>query len=84
MSEHPVSEAIIQKAEEENITLYDINGFESVSGRGVKCVVNSVNVLAGNAAMMAKTELIYQKPKIQQKSFLQRAKHRYTLLLTAK
>lgn len=61
MSEHPVSEAIIQKAEEENITLYDINGFESVSGRGVKCVVNSVNVLAGNAAMMSENGIDISK-----------------------
>ena len=51
-SEHPVSEAIVQKAEEEGIDLYAAESFQSVSGRGIKCVINKTEITAGNAAMM--------------------------------
>ncbi len=52
MSEHPVSEAIVQTAKYENMSLYEVSDFENVSGRGIKCRVNSIEVIAGNSAII--------------------------------
>ena len=39
-SEHPLARAIIRKAEDSGIQLFDVNDFEAVSGNGVRCKLN--------------------------------------------
>ena len=53
LSEHPVSEAVVEMAKEENIEFYDVSDFQSVSGKGIRCSVKGLNISAGNAALMA-------------------------------
>ncbi len=52
-SEHPLAEAIITKAKEENCADLSSDSFEAVSGRGIIAVVDGKNIYAGNAKMMA-------------------------------
>ena len=52
MSEHPLAEAILQKAEKEKIEIPDAAGFRSVSGRGVEAMVGGKRYLAGNRAFL--------------------------------
>lgn len=57
LSEHPLSKAIVKKAENENISSLTSSDFENISGRGIRVtVVNSV-VLAGNRTMMQENNI---------------------------
>ena len=51
-SEHPLVAAILAAAKEKNIELVAIEGFQSVTGKGVKGTLNGKQVAIGNAALM--------------------------------
>lgn len=51
-SEHPLAEAIVEKAIEERITIQDINDFQAISGRGIVAKINGKTYYAGNYAFM--------------------------------
>jgi Cu+-exporting ATPase len=53
MSEHPLADAIVRYAREQNITLGSTSGFQSVTGRGAIGSVDGVAVAVGNGALMA-------------------------------
>lgn len=51
-SEHPLAEAIVTAAEEQNLTLSGAEDFEAVTGQGVKGVVDGRAVALGNKRFM--------------------------------
>lgn len=51
-SEHPLADAIIQKAKENKIEFENIDEFLAISGRGVKGKINGINYYGGNLAFM--------------------------------
>ncbi|RJR17599.1 MAG: heavy metal translocating P-type ATPase [Nitrospiraceae bacterium] len=51
-SEHPLGDAIVKKAKEQNIELKDPTGFQAVPGHGIKAVIAGKNVLLGNEKLM--------------------------------
>lgn len=51
-SQHPVAEAIVRRARQENAPLEEVTDFDTVEGKGVKGMVNGVMVHAGNPAFM--------------------------------
>ncbi len=51
-SEHPLAEAIVQKAEEENIKIADAQNFKAVKGKGVTGVVQAQDIAVGNKKLM--------------------------------
>jgi Cu+-exporting ATPase len=51
-SEHPLAAAILAAAKERNIELVAIEGFQSVTGKGVKGTLGGRQVAIGNAALM--------------------------------
>lgn len=51
-SEHPLGEAIVRKAEKENLQLLPVTGFEAQTGRGIKVSVDGLNLFAGNIKLM--------------------------------
>ncbi|MEK7521953.1 MAG: copper-translocating P-type ATPase, partial [Patescibacteria group bacterium] len=46
-SEHPLGEAIVKKAEEENLVLNKVKGFKSITGKGVEALVDGKKVYVG-------------------------------------
>ncbi len=46
-SEHPIARAIVEAAEQEEITLADVEAFESVTGYGVRAITGGVRVEIG-------------------------------------
>ena len=52
-SEHPLAAAILAAANEKDIELVAIEGFQSVTGKGVKGTLEGKPVAIGNAALMA-------------------------------
>jgi Cu+-exporting ATPase len=51
-SEHPLAAAILAAAKEKNIELVAIEGFQSVTGKGVKGTLGGKQAAVGNAAFM--------------------------------
>ena len=52
-SEHPLARAIVEGAQERGVDVPDARDFDSVTGKGVRGVVEGRRVAIGNAAMMA-------------------------------
>jgi Cu+-exporting ATPase len=51
-SEHPLADAIVRAAKERNLTLHNMEGFFSPTGKGVTGQVDGRTVLLGNAAFL--------------------------------
>ena len=51
-SDHPVSRAVAEKAEEEHRTLLPVEDFEAVAGQGVRGVIDGVRYSLGSLRMM--------------------------------
>ncbi|MEK7540224.1 MAG: heavy metal translocating P-type ATPase [Patescibacteria group bacterium] len=52
LSEHPLAQAIVQKARANRIALLPVTDFSALTGRGVKGVVNGKKVLLGSSRLM--------------------------------
>ncbi|MGN0483777.1 MAG: heavy metal translocating P-type ATPase [Lachnospiraceae bacterium] len=61
-SEHPLAEAIVEKAKEKNIPIQKPQEFEMTAGRGVSAVLEKTGYLAGNAAFLQEKGVIASKP----------------------
>jgi P-type Cu+ transporter len=53
LSEHPLADAIVRYAKAQGNTLAEVEGFESVTGKGIVGVVAGSSLAVGNAALMA-------------------------------
>ena len=51
-SEHPLAEAIVAKASEENLDLHEPEAFENVPGHGISATVDGRRVLVGNRKLL--------------------------------
>lgn len=51
-SEHPLAEAILEKAGEKNILPLEVTEFKAVSGRGILAIAGEVKYCSGNLTMM--------------------------------
>ncbi|WP_457668827.1 heavy metal translocating P-type ATPase [Thiolapillus sp.] len=56
-SEHPLAEAIVQGAEKQGIRLAAVNEFDSITGHGVKGVVEGHEVALGNRKLLEKLSI---------------------------
>lgn len=56
-SEHPLGEAIVKKAEKENLTFFPVSNFEAVTGRGIHCHIDNQDILVGNTKLMAEHDI---------------------------
>jgi Cu+-exporting ATPase len=54
-SEHPLASAIVKGAEQRNVSLTTVDGFESITGQGVRGQVEGRPVALGNRAFMDAT-----------------------------
>ena len=51
-SEHPLSNAVLDKFKAENLQFENVQNFENISGKGVKGIINNQDVLLGNEALL--------------------------------
>jgi len=63
-SEHPIAEAIINKAKEKNIELYSVEDFEIIEGKGLKGKINGQEYFAGNIKLVQDLNLDFDKSKL--------------------
>ena len=64
-SEHPLATAIVKGAEEKNIKLDPVAGFNSITGKGVQGSINGKNVAIGNSKLLESFN-IKQNPLTEQ------------------
>ena len=51
-SEHPLGEAIVKDAEEKELSLKEIEGFNAIPGHGIEVKIDGKNILLGNKKLM--------------------------------
>lgn len=56
-SEHPLGEAIVRSAEEKALSLSPLDGFESITGRGIRVKLEGQELLAGNLKLMEENQI---------------------------
>ncbi|WP_426478350.1 heavy metal translocating P-type ATPase [Chryseobacterium sp. CBSDS_008] len=56
-SEHPLSNAVIKRAKEENITAEKVDRFENISGKGVKGNINGKTAYLGNENLLTSHQI---------------------------
>lgn len=52
-SEHPLSNAVIKKAKQENIKAEKVEKFKNISGKGVKGIIDGKTVYVGNESLLS-------------------------------
>ncbi len=53
VSQHPLAQAIVNRASELGISLYPVENFQALHGKGVTGIINDKQVLLGNAKLLA-------------------------------
>ncbi|KOR23813.1 heavy metal translocating P-type ATPase [Clostridium sp. L74] len=56
-SEHPLGEAIVKKAEEENLELFQGKDFRAIPGKGIEVTIEDKKVFLGNLRLMEEYEI---------------------------
>ena len=56
-SNHPIAKAIVNKSKELNLELDQTTEFENVTGKGLKAKLNSIDIFAGNLALMQANDI---------------------------
>ncbi len=56
-SEHPLSNAVIKRAKEENLTAEKVDQFENISGKGVKGNINGKTAYLGNESLLTSHQI---------------------------
>ncbi len=74
-SEHPLAEAVVNKLKEETIATVQLDGFESVTGRGVKARVAAKTYFVGNRKLLIENNVrIHEQIIAQSDAFQLQAK----------
>ncbi len=60
-SEHPLAEAVVNQATEENVDVLDADSFEALPGLGVVATHKGEDILLGNRGLMAKHGIAFDR-----------------------
>ncbi len=61
-SEHPLAQAILDKAKEKSVTKFDVTQFKAIEGKGVSAKVNGQTAFVGNDKLLNDAEI---KPEMK-------------------
>ena len=70
-SEHPLGSAIINKAKEKELKLFDIKEFKAVTGKGVKARIDRNDVFVGNIKLMKDKDIKLNKETLDKMYILE-------------
>lgn len=65
-SEHPIAHAIVSYAQEKNISLSEISGFEGIQGKGLKGSIKGIEYFVGNAKLVSDLKLFFDVAKLNE------------------
>ena len=57
-SEHPLAQAIVNKAKEEKVKISEVRGFQAIPGKGVEATFNKNRILLGTRMLMKENGII--------------------------
>ncbi|MDP3941341.1 MAG: heavy metal translocating P-type ATPase [bacterium] len=57
-SEHPLAEAIVQKAESENLTFVQVLKFQAIAGHGIEGLIKEKKAVLGNRRLMEREKIV--------------------------
>ena len=60
-SEHPLGEAIVEKAAKENLEPISVEGFDAIPGHGIEAIVGGKKIFMGNLKLMRDKQLDVDK-----------------------
>lgn len=63
-SEHPIAHAIVNYAQEKNISMSEVSDFEGIQGKGLKGTINSTDYFVGNAKLMKDLGISFDTAKL--------------------
>ena len=72
-SEHPLAEATVRFGEDKKIDLLEINDFNSITGKGVKAIIQNKTVLVGNEKLLDEHSILLSG-QIAEQSKIEQAK----------
>ena len=66
-SEHPLAQAILEKAKEDGVSQQSVNNFQAIPGQGVRGEIDQQTILVGNDKLVANQQISadLQKAKVQ-------------------
>ncbi|MAG08464.1 heavy metal translocating P-type ATPase [Candidatus Woesearchaeota archaeon] len=73
-SEHPLAEAIVNKAKQEKLALKEPKAFKAIPGHGIKAKLNRIQYYFGNAKLMADNKINIKKLKAKIESLEEQGK----------
>ena len=73
-SEHPLAQAVVDSAIEQNIDIFKIDNFSAVTGQGVMATCRDKSLLFGNEKLMLSNGIKYKSYKNQARQFAKQAK----------
>ncbi len=56
-SEHPLAQAIVKKAKEEKLSLFNVDGFKAIFGKGVEAEIEGKKILVGRRLLMKENNI---------------------------
>ncbi|MFO0718655.1 MAG: heavy metal translocating P-type ATPase [Candidatus Paceibacterota bacterium] len=65
-SEHPIAHAIVNYAQEKNISTSDISNFEGIQGKGLKGIVKGTEYFVGNAKLVSDLKVSFDATKLNE------------------
>ncbi len=65
-SEHPIAHAIVNYAQEKNISISDVSHFEGIQGKGLKGSIGGVEYFVGNAKLVSDLGLNFDVAKLNE------------------
>lgn len=65
-SEHPLAEAILNKAKEFDIQFLDVEDFEIIEGKGLKGKINNISYFAGNISLLKDLNITHDSSQVDE------------------
>ncbi len=73
-SEHPLAEAIVIRAKEENLNVKTVDNFQAISGRGIIAFIEGKKYIAGNVTLMNENNIEIKEYENTSDDFAERGK----------
>jgi Cu+-exporting ATPase len=83
-SEHPLAEAIIKRAKEKEIKLFDPEQFNAIEGHGIEASIDGKEILLGNAKLMRDRQIEVKNLETKAEEIAQDGKTPIYISLTGK
>lgn len=65
-SEHPIAHAIVNYAQEKNISVSDVSNFEGIQGKGLKGSIKNTEYFVGNAKLISDLKVSFDVTKLNE------------------